>query len=270
MKVKYRGEMTKFQILYEISKREPHLRQKDISERLGITIQAISEQIKSLIEEGYLATADGKSPYSLTLEGIDKVKEEVYELSKYTNEVLKSIDYYKSIWPALASENLKTGDEVGIFMDNGILRAIKKEKSANAVTLTDAIKDEDVALKDLTGTIDIEEGHVVVISIPNTREGGSKTANLDLIKDIHDSGLRNWNINKKFDRVGVLGTVAYGLCLKLAISIDIEFVVTDSAIEAVEKGLNVLIFAAGKMAKHVFRKLEDNDINCHFLDGHQK
>ena len=43
---KKRGSMTKFQILSEISKQEPHLKQKDLADRLGITVQAVSENIK--------------------------------------------------------------------------------------------------------------------------------------------------------------------------------------------------------------------------------
>ncbi|MDR2622953.1 MAG: MarR family transcriptional regulator [Methanobrevibacter sp.] len=269
--IRERGEMTKLQILYEVSKKEiPYLRQKDIANRLGITIQAISENIKILIERGYITTTDGKSPYHITLEGIDKITKEAVELRKYSDEVLKNMDYYKSTWPAIAAENLKKGEKVGIFMKDGILRAAKKEKSANAVILTAGMKNEDVALTDIHGIIDIERGDVVVITIPTIQEGGSKVADLDLIKSTYDSGLREWGIDEKFNRVGVLGTVAYGLCLKLAIPIDIEFAVTKSTIEAAKKGLNVLILAVGKMTKNVLEKLEDNEINYHLLDGHQE
>ena len=45
-----RGALTHFQILGEISKQEPNLKQKDLAERLGITIQAVSENIKTLTE----------------------------------------------------------------------------------------------------------------------------------------------------------------------------------------------------------------------------
>ena len=50
---KKRGALTHFQILSEISKQDPHLKQKDLAEKLDITIQAVSENIKTLIELGY-------------------------------------------------------------------------------------------------------------------------------------------------------------------------------------------------------------------------
>ena len=45
-----RGALTHFQILGEISKQDPNLKQKDLAERLGITIQAVSENIKTFTE----------------------------------------------------------------------------------------------------------------------------------------------------------------------------------------------------------------------------
>ena len=60
---KKRGALTHFQILSEISKQDPHLKQKDLANKLGITIQAVSENIKTLIELGYITSKDGRSPY---------------------------------------------------------------------------------------------------------------------------------------------------------------------------------------------------------------
>ena len=42
---KKRGALTHFQILSEISMQDPHLKQKDLAKKLGITIQAVSENI---------------------------------------------------------------------------------------------------------------------------------------------------------------------------------------------------------------------------------
>ncbi|MDR3292104.1 MAG: winged helix-turn-helix transcriptional regulator [Methanobrevibacter sp.] len=265
-----RGAMTKLHILYEISKRDAHIRQKDIAEHLNVTVQAISENIRSLAKEGYITSSkNGRSPYSLTLKGIDKVKEEANELKKYSSEILESADYFRSVWPAIAFENLKKGDDVGIYMDDGILHAIKERKSANAITLTDGLKNEDIALTNLSGTIDIEQGYVVVIAIPTMKEGGSKATNLNLIKKIYDSGLKNWDIDRRFNRVGILGTVGYSTCLKLKIPVDIEFAVVKSAIEASQKGLNVLVLVVGRMAKKMITELEDNNVNHYLLDAHK-
>ena len=35
-----KGELTKFQILFEIKRKQPHVKQEEISNTLGITVQA--------------------------------------------------------------------------------------------------------------------------------------------------------------------------------------------------------------------------------------
>ncbi|MGL6298456.1 MAG: MarR family transcriptional regulator, partial [Methanobacteriaceae archaeon] len=111
---KKRGEMTHFQILGEVSKNEHHLRQKDIAERLDITVQAVSENIKTLVDEGYISSQDGRAPYKITQKGLTKVKKDAVLLKKYADDVLEIMNYYKSIWPAIASEDMEIGDEVSL------------------------------------------------------------------------------------------------------------------------------------------------------------
>ena len=80
---------------------------KDLAKKLGITIQAVSENIKTLIELGYITSKDGRSPYKITQSGIDKVKKDAISLRKYSDSVLETMNHYKTIWPAIAKEDLK-------------------------------------------------------------------------------------------------------------------------------------------------------------------
>ena len=111
---KKRGALTHFQILSEISKQNPHLKQKDLAETLGITIQAVSENIKTLIEQEYITSKDGRSPYKITQKGIDKVKRDAISLRKYSDSVLETMNHYKTVWPAIAKEDLKKDEIVGL------------------------------------------------------------------------------------------------------------------------------------------------------------
>lgn len=63
---KGKGELTRFQILAEIARSQPHLRQRDIAKKIGITVQAVSENIKSLVKEGYVEYGHRRSEYRLT------------------------------------------------------------------------------------------------------------------------------------------------------------------------------------------------------------
>ena len=231
---KKRGALTHFQILSEISKQDPHLKQKDLAEKLGITIQAVSENIKTLIELGYITSKDGRSPYKITQSGIDKVKKDAISLRKYTDSVLETMNHYKTIWPAIAKEELKKDDIVGLYMEDGVLYAHKKEENATGVVLDDAEENMDVALTNLTGIIDMNVGEVTVINVPTIKEGGSKASDIDLIKHVYEKGTNSGeNIDKN----------------------------------AARKGLNVLAICVGDMSKAFTRELEKEKIKFNIIDG---
>ena len=261
---KKRGALTHFQILSEISKQDPHLKQKDLADKLGITIQAVSENIKILIKLGYITSKDGRSPYKITQAGIDKVKKDAITLRKYSDSVLETMNYYKTIWPAIAKEKLEKDDIVGLFMEDGILYAHKKEENATGIVLEDAEKNMDVSLTNLTGIIDMDVGEVTVITVPPIKDGGSKASDLDLIKNIYKKGT---NTGKKIDKIAVAGTVSRAIVNKLNLKIDIEYAAAHATANAARKGLNILAICVGDMSKSFTRELESEKIKYNLIDG---
>ena len=261
---KKRGALTHFQILSEISKQDPHLKQKDLAEKIGITIQAVSENIKILTSLGYITSKDGRSPYKITQSGIDKVKKDALVLRKYSDSVLETMNHYKTIWPAIATENLKKNEIVGLYMEDGVLYAHKKEENATGVVLLDAESGADVALTNLTGVIELETGEVTVITVPTITNGGSKSCDLDLIKRIYENGTTS---GKPIDKVAVAGTVSRAVANKLEIPVDIEFAAPQASANAARKGLNVLSICVGDMSKSFIRELENEKIKFNIIDG---
>ena len=261
---KRRGALTHFQILSEISKQDPHLKQKDLANKLGITIQAVSENIKTLTEEGYITSKDGRSPYKITQKGIDKVKKDAISLRKYSDLVLETMNHYKTIWPAIAEEKLVKDDIVGLYMDNGVLYAHKKEENATGVVLEDAEAEMDVALTNLTGIIDMDVGEVTIINVPTIKNGGSKSCDLELIKNVYTNGT---NTGQSIDKIAVSGTVSRAVVKKLNLPIDIEFAAPQATANAARKGLNVLAICVGDMSKAFTRELEAEKIKFNIIDG---
>lgn len=252
MKVfKKKGELTRFQILAEIAKQQPHLRQKDIAKKLGITIQAVSENIKSLTDEGFVEIREDSARYHITKRGIEKLKKEASDLRKYADEVSETMNTYKSIWPAIAKEKLKAGDEVWLKMEKGTLYATKEETSAYAEVLQDAKKGEDVALIKLNGIIGLKHGVVTIIKLPVINSGGSRASDFDKIQKIYQKG---------FDKVGIMGTVSRAVTDKLGIKPDFEFATPHSTVAAAKRGLNILVFAVGNMTKSITKKLDEDGI----------
>lgn len=254
MVFKKKGELTRFQILAEIAKQEPHLRQKDIAEKMGITIQAVSENIKSLADDGLVETGKGQVHYKITKKGIERVKREAVNLRKYADTVLETMNTYKSTWPAIAREDLSSGDEIWLEMEDGILYATRNETTAHAEVLNDAQKDEDVALIKLGGIIELEPGYVIIIKLPTINQGGSRASDLDKINRIYLAR------KEEIDRIGIMGTVSRVVTKKLDIKTDFEFATTEAAVAAAKRGLNVLVFSVGGMTRSITRKLDNEDI----------
>lgn len=252
MVFKKKGELTQFQILAQIAERKSHLHQKDIGEKLGITVQAVSENIKTLVDEGFVEPSKGHGDYRITQKGIDKVKDDVVNLKNYANEVLEIMNTYKSVWPAIAQEKLEKGDEVGLEMNEGILYATTHKTSAYAEVLEDAEKGEDVALTRLGGIIELEQGNVVIIKLPTMNQGGSRASDLDQIRSIYKE--------KDFNRVGIMGTISRAVVKKLGIKFDFEFATPQATVDAAKMGLNILVFTVGKMAGTVSSRLDDEEI----------
>lgn len=261
---KKRGALTHFQILSEISKQDPHLKQKDLAETLGITIQAVSENIKTLLELGYITSKDGRSPYKITQSGIDKVKRDAISLRRYSDSVLETMNHYKTIWPAIAGEDLKKDHTVGLYMNDGVLYAHNAEENANGLVLNNAPKGSDVALTNLTGLIDMSVGEAIVINLPTIKEGGSNATDLNLIKEVYEKGT---NTGMKIDKVAVAGTIARVVANKLELKIDIEFAAPQACANAARKGLNVLALCVGDMTKSFIRELENEKIKYNTIDG---
>jgi len=249
---KKKGELTRFQILAEIAENQPHIRQRNIAEKLGVTVQAVSENIKALTDQGYIEPRDGRSYYKLTKRGLEKLKREAITLRKYVDSVLETMSTYKSIWPAMAKENLKKGDEVELFMEDGVLYAKKRtDGQSHGKVLQDAEKGEDVALTELSGLINLRKGRVTILVLPRINEGGSRAANLQKIKKIYNQG---------YDKVGIMGTVARAAANKLNLRVDFEFATPEATLAAVKRGLDVLVLAVGRMSKNIARKLEGENI----------
>jgi len=251
---KKKGELTRFQILAEIAKGEPHLRQKDIANKLGITVQAVSDNLKSLVDDGMVETGRGYTNYKITKRGIEKVKKEALNLRKYSDLVLETMTNYKSVWPALAREDLNVGEKVWLKMEQGTLYAGKEKSTAHAEVLHDAKKGEDVALVSLGGVIELEPGIVVIVKLPTVNQGGTQACDLNEIRNIFQ------RYPEGFDKIGIMGTVSRALAIKLQIKPDFEFATPQSAVAAAKRGLKVLIFVVGKMTRSITRKLDEENI----------
>jgi putative transcriptional regulator len=244
-----KGEFTKFKILLEIMRNEPHIKQKDISETLGITIQAVSKYFKKLTREGLLESGSERADYRLTPKAISVLQENLKGLERYVNSTKNEMKVERSL-PAIATQPVKAGDEVGLKMKGGVIYTIAPLGSeARGTAIEDALPGEDLGLKNLQGKLKVKEGRILIVKLPSISKGGSRAVDLEKVKAFYDEF--------KPDRVGVMGAVGRAVLNKLSIKAEIEFGISRAAAIAASRGLNIFVIVVGRMSNRMTEEIEN-------------
>ena len=241
-------EVSRLQILVEIAEHQPAVRQQEIAEKMGVTPQAISEYIRELVDEG-MVSASGRGNYEVTKAGIEWVLANAESLESYARHIRRDIIQQVSVWTAIAAEDLKAGDEVGVYMKAGFLYAGKAPLPATGSVVSDAKKDQDVGIARLNGIIEHREGMVHVCKVPRIQHGGSRKVKKEDLKTITGSagmvaavGLEAWIALKAAGRTpdmffgareGVIEAAFHGIDCAIVI-VDEEFTDFLKRLESVE------------------------------------
>jgi len=246
------GWFTEFQILTELAQQQSRMRQKDVADSLGITVQAVSKHFRRLLADHLVAFSGVE--YVLTPQGREKLIEYTKFLQAQTRKAAGCLRMER-LWSAIAAKPIARGEDVGIVMKNGILYAVSKScKDAKAfgVAIAESSKGNDVALRNLRGRVSLQRGRVLVVTVPSINRGGSKRVDLDKLRKIHG----RFNPHK----IGVMGTVARVVANKLDLKVDLEFGVSGSAAMAALRGLDVLVLSTGRMTNRVLEEVEKVNI----------
>jgi putative transcriptional regulator len=249
-----KGEFTKFQILMEVMQNQPHVKQKDISDAVGITIQAISKYFKELTNEGLLEIGSDRADYRLTPKAITKLKEEVKNLESYV-KTIKNQMKVEHAWIALATQPVKAGQQVGLITKEGIFYTVPTNDPATeavGIATNDANPGEDIGLKDLKGKVKLKQGKILIVKLPSIRKGGSRAADLTKIQAYIDEF--------KPDRIGVMGAVGRAVLNKLDLKADIEFGISHATAVAASRGLNVFVLVVGRMVNRMIQEIDSQNL----------
>ncbi|MCI4434995.1 MAG: winged helix-turn-helix transcriptional regulator [Thermoplasmata archaeon] len=236
--IKRKSEMTKMAILIEIMHGKKKI--KDISKSVNITIQGVSEYIKLLKKEGYI-----DKNMNITMDGVDFVYKKMEELRSFITEVMSDMKFITNT-EAIAGEEIKKGERVGLFMENGYMYAYKRKSSSTGLATYDAMPGEDINISDLEGILDLSIGDITVVRLPSSKDGGSRRVDIKELKKLIRKGVKK----------GVIGSVAYVTLKKNGIEIDFEYGVVRAAQEAAHRGFSSIIFVSSDLFKYTIEDLE--------------
>ena len=242
-------EASRFQILVEIAENQPAIRQLEIAEKLGVTPQAVSDHIRELVEEG-MVSMTGRSNYAVTRAGIEWVLGNAQVLESYIRHIRLDIIQHIAVWPAVAAEDLKSGEIVGLFMKDGYLYAGKKPSPATATVFEDAKKNEDIGIADVTGIIDHHEGVIHICKIPRIQHGGSRRVDRDRLKEIVAT-----------TRITAAAGIEASVALKsIGRKPDLFFGAFDGVIDAALHGITCSIVLVDNDLTNFLRRLENTSL----------
>jgi putative transcriptional regulator len=243
-------DVTRLQILVEIAEHQPAVRQQEIAGKLGVTPQAVSEYIRELEKDG-MVSAPGRGRYEVTRAGIEWVVENAESLERYARHIRRDIVQQVSVWAAVAAEDLKKGDEAGVFMRKGWLYAGRQPQSATGTVTMDAKKGEDVGVARLNGIIEHREGTIRVCKVPRIQHGGSRKVTRELLMEVA----------AKADVVAAVGIEAYTALAQAGRTPDMFFGAREGVIEAAFHGIECAIFLVDDEFTDFLKRLEGVHLN---------
>ncbi|ABO34855.1 Helix-turn-helix, type 11 domain protein [Methanococcus maripaludis C5] len=251
--------ITEFQILSEVVRKQPHIKQKEIADILGITVQGVSEHMRNLIREEQIKNR-GRGEYVITEKGMASLKTWISDFKNYLNDVNQNLYRYKDVWPAIASENVNPGETVGVYMKKGVIYVSKNiESDATAKVFYGGNSGEDVAIHEIQGHIDVQNGKVIFLKIPSEVMGGSRNVDYDIVKSTFEE--------YPDAVVATAGTVGTVIVNKLEIHPDIRFAVSEGIVSACNRGCDVIAIITGKMAEKIIKTVDKNKISYTLLNA---
>jgi putative transcriptional regulator len=245
-----KGEFTKFQILFEVMRSQPHVKQKDISDKLGITVQAVNKYFKKLIKEGMLTAGSERADYRLTPKATAKLPEDVRNLENYVASMRHEMKIERAL-PAIATQPVHAGEEVGIIMKEGVMYTVTPDDpttEAKGTVMADAEAGEDIGLRNLRGKVKLKQGKILIVKLPSICKGGSRAVDL--------SKVRAYYREFKPERIGVMGAVGRAVLNKLGLKADLEFGISSAAAIAASRGLNVFVLVVGRMVNRMIEEVD--------------
>jgi len=178
------------------------------------------------------------------------------ELGEYNVFIQRAITSL-SVCAAIAGDDLKKGQKVGLEMKSGLLFAsASRKQEATGTAIDSAQAGEDVGISGIEGIVPLEVGRVTILRVPGIQRGGSKKVNYSILKERL----------AKSDLVTALGLEAIAALRKTGADFQ-HYGAVAAAIEAAKSGLKPLVVCVDSEAADLIARLEKERIAYQLFDA---
>jgi len=164
-----------------------------------------------------------------------------------------------SVCAAIAEDDLKKKQRVGLKMKDGLLFASTSKKAeATGITTSSARAGEDVGISGIEGIVPLEIGRVTILRVPGIQRGGSGRVNYKILRE-HLA---------KSDLVTSLGLESLAALGKAGAQFH-HYGATETAIEAAKSGLSPLVVCVDSETSNLIARLERESIAYQLFDAEE-
>jgi len=235
---------TRVLFLYEVTTSR-HTRLRTIAERLGMTVQGCSDYAHGLERDGLLSMVDGE--YRATKKGVEFLHDRLADLRGFVERARREMAFIETT-AALAGNTIHSGNQVGLFMEDGVLVAFSGRSSpSSGVAVHDAARGELLAVRSLEGIVALRPGRIIIgrVSARGTsRRSVPAAATKRLLREADEFV------------VAALDVGGLAAARELGLKPRIEFGVVPAAVEAAERGVSVLLLAPEERAVEAVQAIE--------------
>jgi putative transcriptional regulator len=239
-----KAALTRLLLLLELQ-RTTHTRLAGLAERLGMTVQGVSNYIGEAERQGLVRAGRGR--YEVTPRGTEVLEEGLAELKGFVDLAYQRLRVVEQC-AALAAARVREGDPVGLFMEDGVLVARPRKASpSRGEAAHDAAPGELVRVRALAGLVALRAGRVTVLRLADYEGAGTKGA---------ARALRKRLAQRRPDRLAAADTEGLVLARAAGREPDFRFAPTHAAHHAAQLGLDVLLLAGQAQVRFVAAELE--------------
>jgi putative transcriptional regulator len=245
---------TQFRVLVEIADRQPAVNQGEIADAVGVTSQAVSEYIRTLVEQGFVEK-EARSRYRVTKEGVDWLFRQAGDLHRFAEHVTEDVLGSMQEDAAVANAPIETGETVSLAIQGGLLHATPGDAGpATGIATTSAEAGDVVGVTGFEGIIDLEPGAVTVFQVPPVRSG--LPTDLSHLADAASGA-------ELVCAAGVEGVVSLR---EAGVEPGVVFAAGEVAADAAGRGLDVVVVATTDVAGRVTDALRDAGLAYEVVD----